>query len=77
MIEKITLDMLTQDSVSVKTQKYIVIEGKEYPIGEPNRKAYINSIRGRKEVEEELPKAYKNAIFAIWGDTPTVTEQAE
>ena len=74
MIEKITLDMLTADSVSVKTQRYTTVDGQEYPIGQPHRKAYINSEKGRDEVQSELPEAQRNAIFAIWGDTPTVTE---
>jgi len=74
MIKIYILDMLTQDGVSVKTQQYATIEGQEYPIGQPHRKAYINSIRGRQEVGIELPEAQKNAIFAVWGDTPTMTE---
>jgi hypothetical protein len=74
MVERIILDMLTQDSVSVKTQKYTVIEGIEYTVGQPHRKTYINSIRGRQEAEIELPDAQKNAVFAIWGDVPTVIE---
>lgn len=71
------LDMLMQDSVSVKTQQYIEIDGIEYPIGELHRKAYINSARGRKEVENELPEVQKKAIFAVWGNEPTVVEDAE
>ena len=67
--------MLTQDSVSVKTQQYILHEEQEYPIGQPHRKAYVNSARGRQEVEAELPEAQKNAIFAVWRDTPTVIEE--
>jgi hypothetical protein len=74
MIEKITLDMLTQDSVSVKKQQYTTFDGIEYAIGQPHRKAYINSIRGRQEVQNELPLAQQNAIFSVWGDTPTVDE---
>jgi hypothetical protein len=74
MIEKITIDMLTQDSVSVKKQQYTTVDGVEYPIGQPHRKAYINSTSGRAEVMAELPEAQRNAIFAIWGDTPTVNE---
>lgn len=74
MIEKITLDMLTQDSVSVKTQNYVVIDGIEYPIGQPHRKAYFNSLQGRQEVIDELPSPQQNAIFAVWGDAPTVSD---
>ena len=73
-IEKITLDMLTQDSVSVKTQRYVVVDGQEYPIGEPHRRAYINSQRGRQAVENEVPEPHRTAIFALWGDKPTIIE---
>ena len=75
MQERITLDMLTQDSVSVKTQKYTDVEGVEYPIGQPHRKAYVNSARGRQEVMDELPEPQQTAIFAIWGEAPTVVEE--
>ena len=74
MIEKITLDMLTQDSVSVKKQHYTMVDGIEYAIGQPHRKAYINSTRGREEIQTELPAAQQNAVFSVWGDTPTVDE---
>lgn len=43
MEEKIILDMLAQDSVSVKKQQYTTIDGIEYLIKEPYRKAYVNS----------------------------------
>ena len=75
LIEKITLDMLTNDNVSVKTQQYVLMNGIEYPIGQPHRKSYANSERGRQEVREELPQEFQNAIFAIWGDTQTVIEE--
>ena len=77
MQEKITLDMLTQDSVSVKKQQYVEIDGTEYPVGQPWRRAYVNSVRGRQQVEEEVPEPHRTAIFAVWGDTPTVEETAE
>ena len=76
MMEKIILDNLTQDSVSVRTQRYFDDNG-TLPIGQPHRKAYVNSVRGRQEVEDELPQAQQNAIFAVWGDTPTVDESVE
>jgi len=75
VIEKITLDMLTEHSVSVKKQQYIVQDGKEYAIGKPWRRAYINSIQGRKELEDEVTEPYKTIIFMMWGDTPTVSEK--
>ena len=77
MNEKITLDMLTQDSVSLKKQQYTIVDGKEYPIGEPWRRAYINSVQGGAQVQAEVPEPYLSAIMAIWGTTPTVTEQSE
>lgn len=75
MIEKYTLDMLTQDSVSVKKQTYIEYMGQQYPISEPWRRAYVNDIKGRQQVVDELPQAQVNAIMAVWGDAPTVTEE--
>ena len=74
MVKKITLDMLTADSVSIKKQQYTVVDGKEYPIGEPWRRAYVNSIQGRVQVQAEVPEPYQSAIFAVWGNAPTVTE---
>ena len=77
MIEKITLDMLTQDGVSLKKQQYATVDGKEYPIGEPWRRAYINSTQGRQQVNTEVAEPYKSAIMAVWGDTPTVADNPE
>lgn len=65
MIENIILDMLTQDSVSVKT---INIEGLVH------RKLYINSEKGRQQVIQELPVDIQNEIFLVWGNTKTVEE---
>jgi hypothetical protein len=74
VIEKTYIDALTSDSVSVRVQKYVEVEGTEYPIGEPWRRAYVNSSSGRQQVQDEVPEPYRSAIFAVWGDTPTVTE---
>ena len=72
--EKTIIEMLTQDSVSIKKQKYIVVDGQEYAVGEPWRRAYINSEKGREQVQTEVPEPYLSAIMTVWGDTPTVTE---
>ena len=77
MIEKITLDMLTQDSISLKKQNHTVVDGKEYPIGEPWRRAYVNSVQGREQVQTEVPEPYLSAIMVVWGNSPTVAEQTE
>jgi len=75
MIEKIMLDMLTQDSVSIRKQNVTVIDGKEYPIGQPWRRAYVNSIQGRAAVTADVSDPYKTAILSVWGNAPTVTEE--
>jgi len=72
--EKITLDMLTTDSVSIKKQNYTTVDGIEYPVGDPWRRAYINSSSGRTALQAEVANPYKTAIMAVWGDTPTVTD---
>lgn len=75
MVTKTTLDMLTKTSVNVKTQKYIEDGGIEYVVGEPHRKAYVNSERGRAEIAAELPEPYLSAVLAVWGENPTVSEE--
>ena len=75
-MEKITLDMLTQDSVSVKKQRYTTVDGVEYAIGEPWRRAYINSVNDRVQMQAEVPEPYQSAILAVWGDNPTVTSES-
>jgi hypothetical protein len=77
MNEKIYLDMLTQDSVSLRKQKFTTVDGRDYSIGEPWRRAYINSEQGRKQVQAEIPEPYKSVIMLMWGDAPTVTENTE
>jgi len=75
--EKIFLDMLTQDSVSVRKQNYVTVDGVEYPVGQPWRRAYVNSAAGRQQVQTEVPEPYLTAIMAVWGEAPTVIENAE
>lgn len=74
MITKMTLDMLTDKSVSVRTQTYIEHGGVEYAVGEPHRRAYVNSERGRAEIAAELPEPYLSAVLAVWGEAPTIVE---
>lgn len=71
-----TVDMLTKDSVSVKTSKYTTIEGVKYQLGEPHRRAYVNSARGRAELSEGEPAEVVGAVLAMWGETPTITDAA-
>ena len=74
MFEKITIDMLTENSVSVKKQSYINVQGSVHPAGQPWRRAYVNSNKDRELILQELPQEQQNAIFAVWGDTPTVAD---
>lgn len=74
MQEKITLDMLTKDSVSVKKQKYTVIDGQTYEIGLPSRIAYVNSNLGRQQISQDLSGSYLTAVMSVWGTTPTMED---
>ena len=56
---EVMLDMLTQNSVSIKKQQYIIQDEKKYEIGQPWRRAYINSASGRQQVENEITEPYK------------------
>lgn len=74
---KITLDMLTENGVSVVKQGYAVIEGTQYAVGYPHRCAYANSTGGRERIQADLPAGYAQAVLAVWGDAPTVVEGVE
>ena len=50
LTEKITLDMLTQDSVSVLRQQFLNVSGTEMQVGGNIRNAYVNSTSGRKNL---------------------------
>lgn len=69
---RISLDVLNEYSVTVKTQQYIDIEGEELNVGELHARAYPNSERGRAELAEDVPEPYLSAVFAVWGKEPTV-----
>ena len=64
--EKITLDRLTKDSVSVLRQKFVVIDGTEMQVGGNVRNAYTNCESDREILKEQLSEEYYNAIMAVW-----------
>ena len=72
---RISLDVLNEYSVTVKTQQYVDIEGEELNVGELHAKAYINSERGRAELAEDVPEPYLSAVLSVWGDEPKVKEE--
>src|SRR5690554_381860 len=69
MIEKYTITLLTEHSVSVLRQKFTV-EGEQ--IGKNWRRAYVNSEVDRQKINIELPSPQKEAILTVWGDAPTI-----
>lgn len=75
--EKITLDMLTKDSVSVLRQQFLNYNGTEMQVGENIRNAYMNSKSGREQLKAVLSDEYYNAVMAVWGDNPPVNEPTE
>lgn len=66
--EKITLDMLTKDSVSVLRQKFISLNGADVQVGENVRNAYMNCEEDRKILREQLSEEYYNAVIAVWSN---------
>lgn len=70
--EEKTVDMLTNDSVSILTQKFIDIDGIKTQVGDNHRCAYVNSVSGRNNIEEKEPDYVVSAVMAIWGEEPTI-----
>lgn len=64
--ERITLDMLTKDSVSVLRQKFIEINGTEMQVGGNVRNAYTNCDEDKSILKEQLSEEYYNAVMAVW-----------
>ena len=71
--EKITLDMLTKDSVSIIKKQYFDIDGKKFYTNNI-RNAYENSPSGRALIKQSQSDDYYNAVIAVWGDNPTVDD---
>lgn len=69
MREKFIVDMLTEHTVSIITQKVMDLEGQELAVGSPHRKAYVNSEQGRLELSQEVPSPQLDAVLSVWGDT--------
>ena len=72
---KITLDMLTTDSVSILKQQYITVDGTDIRVGENVRNAYMNTQTDREQLKIILPEEYYNAVMAVWGDEPTIDDE--
>ena len=72
--EKITLDMLTTDSVSVLKQQYISVDGTDIRVGENVRNSFMNTQSEREQLRAKLPEEFYNAVIAVWGNVPTIAE---
>lgn len=75
--EKITLDMLTKDSVSVLRQQFLTFNGEEMQVGVNIRNAYMNDESGIEQLRKVLSDEYFNAVMAVWGADPTIDEPVE
>lgn len=64
--EKITLDMLTKDSVSVLRQQFLTFNGEVMQVGGNIRNAYMNDESGREQIRKVLSDEYYNAVMAVW-----------
>lgn len=64
--EKITLDMLTKDSVSVLRQQFLNFNGEEMQVGGNIRNAYMNNESGIEQLRKVLSDEYFNAVMAVW-----------
>lgn len=73
---RISLDVLNEYSVTVKKLQYIEVNGEQLHVGEIHAKAYANSERGRTELADEVQEPYISAVLAVWGEEPTVKEEA-
>ena len=74
MITEKTIDMLTKDSVSILTKKFIEDEGEKLQVGKNHRCAYVNSKSGRERILTNEPEEVSSTVIQYWGDTPTVEE---
>lgn len=71
---KITIDMLTESSVSILKQEVAEINGQEVQIGQNWRCAYVNSASDRARLQDHIGDPYYTSVIAVWGDAPTVEE---
>ncbi len=74
--EKISLDRMTEKSVSVLIQTFAVINGTETLLNN-HRRAFTNDSDGIAAISEYLPEPYLSAVMAVWGDTAVAAEEEQ
>ena len=69
------IEDLCKNGVIIATQDVLIQDNKEpQNVGETKRISYGNSERDRRRIAENEPEDIVTAVMAIFGDTPTVTE---
>lgn len=76
MITEKIIDMLTKDSVSILTKKFVEDNGEKLQVGENHRCAYVNSIAGRELISTNEPEDISSTVLNFWGNEPTIIEEA-
>lgn len=66
--EKVTLDMLTPESVSVLKQQFITVNGVEMQVGSNERNSFSNTKEDREVLKNVLSDEYYAAVIAVWGE---------
>lgn len=66
--EKVTLDMLTQESVSVLKQQFITVNGVEMQVGSNERNSFSNTKEDREVLKNVLSDEYYTAVIVVWGE---------
>lgn len=71
MNTKINLERLNEQSVTVMTTRTFEDNGQEFATP-PHARAYVNNASDREQLKADLPEPFLSAVFAVWGDAPTV-----
>ena len=77
VVEKIFIYSLNNKFVTFMKTTNTVIDGSERQLGEILAVSYENSIRGRKDLKQNISEPYYSAVMAVWGDEPTVVIKSE
>ena len=74
--KKYTVEVLNTQQVRIVLEEIIRDGDKAYKSDElPMVVSYVNSPKGRENFQgSDFPENIKNAVFAMWGDEPTVEE---
>jgi len=76
IIKKKTIYLLSENFVEIDEEQFIIISDQEIRLDIPkHRTLYINSSSKRAALTAEQPANIVSAVFAIWGNEPTVVEE--